>query len=84
MKRVISISLGSSKRDHLVETEVLGERFIIERRGTDGDKKEACRLFTELDGKYDAFGIGGIDLYLYSGNRRCKKIDKKCENNSGC
>ncbi|NLM97253.1 MAG: quinate 5-dehydrogenase [Halanaerobiaceae bacterium] len=77
MKRVISISLGSSKRDHLVETEVLGERFIIERRGTDGDKKEACRLFTELDGKYDAFGIGGIDLYLYSGNRRYSFRDAK-------
>ena len=70
MKKVISISLGSSTRDHIVKTEILGEEFIIERKGTDGDKKEACRLFTELDGKYDAFGIGGIDLYLYSGKNR--------------
>lgn len=77
MKKVISISLGSSKRDHLVKTEVMGEEFIIERRGTDGDKREAYRLFTELDGKYDAFGIGGIDLYLYSGNNRYTFRDAK-------
>jgi len=70
MKKVLSISLGSSKRDHRVETEILGESFIIERRGTNGDKEEAYRLFTELDGQYDAFGLGGIDLYIYSGNRR--------------
>ncbi len=70
MKKVLSISLGSSKRDHRVETEILGENFIIERRGTNGNKEEAFRLFTELDGQYDAFGLGGIDLYIYSGNRR--------------
>jgi len=77
MKKVISISLGSSKRDHKVETVILGEKFIIERRGTNGDKKEACRLFTELDGQYDAFGIGGIDLYLYSGKNRYTFRDAK-------
>ena len=60
MKRVLSISLGSSKRDHVVETRILGEDFLIERRGTDGDKKKAYQLFTELDGQYDAFGIGGM------------------------
>lgn len=70
MKKVLSISLGSSKRDHRVETEILGESFLIERRGTNGDKEEAYRLFTELDGHYDAFGLGGIDLFIYSGNHR--------------
>lgn len=70
MKKVISISLGSSIRNHLVNIEILGEEFTIERKGTDGNKKEACKLFTELDGKYDAFGIGGIDLYLYCGKNR--------------
>ncbi|ACL68833.1 hypothetical protein [Halothermothrix orenii] len=70
MKKVLSISLGSSKRDHRVETDILGEKFIIERKGTDGDKKKAARLFAEYDGKYDAFGMGGIDLYIYSGKNR--------------
>lgn len=70
MKKVLSISLGSSKRDHKVEINILGEDFIIERKGTDGDKKKAYKLFTELDGKYDAFGLGGIDLYIFSSEKQ--------------
>lgn len=70
VKKVVSISLGSSTRNHLVETEILGERFIIERIGTDGDKNKAIELIRALDGKVDAFGIGGTDLYIYAGNRR--------------
>ena len=82
MKRVLSISLGSSKRDHVVETRILGEDFLIERRGTDGDKKKAYQLFTELDGQYDAFGIGGIDLYIYtSKNRYAFRDAKKTDQN---
>jgi hypothetical protein len=77
MKKVLSISLGSSIRDHRVETNILGEQFIIERRGTNGDKKEAARLFNELDGKYDAFGLGGIDLYIYSRGKRYTFRDAK-------
>lgn len=34
MKQVVSVSLGSSKRDHKVEAEFLGEKFVIERIGT--------------------------------------------------
>ncbi|RKD33865.1 quinate 5-dehydrogenase [Thermohalobacter berrensis] len=67
MKRVISVSLGSSKRNHKVETELFGEKFYIERIGTDGDKEKVIELIKELDGKVDAFGMGGTDLYL-----RCK------------
>ena len=40
MKRIVSISIGSSSRDHRVETEILGEQFQIERIGTDGDIKK--------------------------------------------
>ncbi len=36
----------------------------VERIGTDGDVEKARRLFTELDGKVSALGVGGIDLYL--------------------
>ncbi len=70
MKRIISVSLGSSKRDHKVEAEFLGEKFIIERIGTDGDMNRAIQMIRELDGKVDAFGMGGIDLYLVAGKRR--------------
>ncbi|MBN1535863.1 MAG: hypothetical protein JW908_03945 [Anaerolineales bacterium] len=62
MKRAVSISIGSSKRDKAVEVELLGERVSIERIGTDGDMEKAAQLYKELDGKVDAFGVGGADL----------------------
>lgn len=64
MKRAVSISIGSSKRDKAVEVELLGERVSIERIGTDGDMEAAARRYQELDGKVDAFGVGGADLGL--------------------
>jgi hypothetical protein len=64
MKRAVSISIGSSKRDKAVEIELLGEKVSIERRGTDGDMEKAAQLYKELDGKVDAFGVGGADLGL--------------------
>ncbi len=70
MKRAISISLGSSARDKQVEVELLGETVVIERRGTDGDIEKATALFTELDGQVDAFGVGGIDLWVQMGDKR--------------
>jgi len=62
MKRVVSISIGSSRRDKVGELELLGERVRMERIGTDGDMERAARLFQELDGHVDAFGVGGADL----------------------
>jgi hypothetical protein len=62
MKRAVSISIGSSKRDKAVEVELLGEKVLIERIGTDGDMEKAAQLYKELDGKVDAFGVGGADL----------------------
>jgi hypothetical protein len=62
MKRAVSISLGSSKRNKAVEVTLLGEKVSIERIGTDGDMELAARKYQELDGKVDAFGVGGADL----------------------
>ena len=70
MKRVVSVSLGSSKRDHSVEIELLGEKIKVERIGTNGDISAAMALIKELDGRVDAFGLGGIDLYIFAGNKR--------------
>ncbi|ABZ83906.1 conserved hypothetical protein [Heliomicrobium modesticaldum Ice1] len=70
MKRVVSISLGSSKRDHQAEVEVLGKKVRLERRGTDGNYGRAIEMIRALDGQVDAIGLGGIDLYLRAGNRR--------------
>ncbi|MDR7550117.1 MAG: quinate 5-dehydrogenase [Armatimonadota bacterium] len=69
-RHVVSISLGSSARDKRVETELLGQRIIIERIGTDGDYQRFCRRLREVDGRVDAIGIGGINLTLAAGRRR--------------
>lgn len=65
MKRIVSVSIGSSIRDHKANIHFLGEDFIIERIGTDGNINKAIDIIKQLDGKVDAFGMGGIDLYLY-------------------
>lgn len=70
MKRVVSISLGSSKRDKKVTATFFGTEFEIERLGTDGDMEKYRQKIAELDGKVDAFGVGGTDIYLYAGAKR--------------
>ena len=64
MKRAVSISLGSHTRDKKVVVTLNGEQIQVERIGTDGDVKKARQLYAKLDGEVDAFGVGGVDLYL--------------------
>ncbi len=66
-KKVVSVSLGSSKRNHRAELELLGCKVSIERIGVDGDKNKFVELLKRLDGKVDAIGLGGADLYLRAG-----------------
>ena len=68
-KRVVSVSLGSSKRNASAQYDVLDQTFLIERIGTDGSLKKMAELFRSLDGKVDAFGLGGTDLYFKSGDK---------------
>lgn len=67
---MVSVSLGSSQRDHTAETRLLDQDFLIERKGTDGDLNQARQLLESMDGTVDAFGLGGIDLYIRVGERR--------------
>ncbi len=75
MKRVVGISLGSSKRDHSVELELLNTRCRVERIGTDGDLSKMISFIKENDGHVDAFGLGGMDRYIYAVNRRYELRD---------
>ena len=70
MKRVVSVSLGTSKRDSKAVLNILSQEFEVSRVGTDGDMKKFAELLRELDGKVDAIGLGGCDRYLWVGNRR--------------
>jgi len=77
VKHVVSVSLGSSKRDSTAQAVFLGEEFILERVGTDGDMQKAVQKIGELDGRVDAIGLGGIDLYLWLGEKRYVIRDAK-------
>ena len=69
-KHVISISLGSSTRDAQAVLRLGDRGVIVERRGTDGDFGKARRLMEQWDGKADAIGLGGTDLYVCAGAKR--------------
>lgn len=70
MKRVVSVSLGSSARDKAQDAEFFGEQFRIERVGVDGSFEKYIAKLEELDGNVDAIGIGGLDVYLWANGRR--------------
>lgn len=81
MKKILSISVGSSSRNHVTEQEFLGQVCRLERCGTDGDFDRAVELYAELDGTVDAFGVGGAEFFLEVGKRRyyfrdCKRISR--------
>jgi len=67
---VVSVSLGSSSRDTDQVVELLGRQVRLRRVGADGDLARAEALVRELDGKVDAFGLGGLDLYFPIRGRR--------------
>lgn len=68
--RVVSVSLGSARRDHTVTWTRNGVTFSIAREGTDGDLDRAEARIRALDGQVDAIGLGGIDIYLEAAGTR--------------
>lgn len=84
MKKVLSISVGSSTRDHTATHTFLGHEVQLSRQGTTGDLDKAIELYKFYDGKVDAFGVGGLEFYLQVGKRcypfrevqRIKKVVK--------
>lgn len=69
-KQIISVSLGSSKRDASATLNLGGQEVNIARVGTDGSLEKARKLLEYWDGRADAIGLGGTDLYVYAGGRR--------------
>ncbi|MFH2103808.1 MAG: quinate 5-dehydrogenase [Chloroflexota bacterium] len=70
MKKILSISVGSTSRDHTTVHKFLGQECELSRKGTDGDFNKAVAIYRDLDGKVDAFGVGGAEFYLQVGRRR--------------
>jgi hypothetical protein len=69
MKQVVSVSIGSKSRDKEAVIRLLGEEVHLRRTGVDG-LAAAEAMVRDLDGKVDAIGLGGTDLYLFAAGRR--------------
>lgn len=70
MKKILSISVGSSSRDHTTKHVFLGQECELSRQGTDGDFEKAVRRYADMDGKVDAFGVGGVEFFLRVGTKK--------------
>jgi predicted amino acid dehydrogenase len=70
MKRIVSISLGSSARDYQFTTTILGRGVEVERIGTNGDTVRAAELVRSFDGRVDAIGLGGLTPVFRVGRGR--------------
>ena len=70
MKKILSISVGSSSRDHTARHTFLGPECEISRQGTNGDFAKAVQRYQEMDGNVDAFGAGGVEFFMQVENRR--------------
>lgn len=70
MKKILSISVGSSLRDHTTRHVFLGQECELSRQGTNGDFEKAVQRYRDLDGKVDAFGVGGTEFFLKVAEKR--------------
>ena len=56
MKHIVSVSIGSSKRDKRTEQELLGEKVIVERIGTDGSIERQFKSYAGWTAKWTRLG----------------------------
>ncbi|WP_207796384.1 hypothetical protein [Pseudohalioglobus lutimaris] len=60
MKKIVSVSLGSSELDDKFTARFLGEQFRVTRIGTNGDTKKAANLIREWRDEVQAIGLGKV------------------------
>jgi predicted amino acid dehydrogenase len=69
MKKVTTVTLGSSSQDFSFKTKFLGEDFEVTRMGADDDTTKAWELLRRQQGFSDAIGIGEIGDHYQVGVR---------------
>ena len=79
MKKVVTVSLGSSSEDFGFETEFLGQRFQVKRMGADNDTGKAWELMRRQQTTADAIGLGEIGDHWHVGqstvvNKETKRL----------
>ncbi len=69
MKKVVTVTLGSSKQDFSFETDFLGQRFEVTRLGADDDTGKAWELMRRHQASADAIGLGEVGDHFQVGQR---------------
>ncbi len=69
MKKVVTVTLGSSKQDFEFKTEFLGQSFSVRRLGADMDTGKAWELMRRQQASADAIGLGEISDHYQVGLR---------------
>jgi predicted amino acid dehydrogenase len=69
MKKVVTVTLGSSKQDFAFETQFLGQKFSVERLGADDDTGKAWELMRRHQATADAIALGDLGDHYQVGLR---------------
>jgi predicted amino acid dehydrogenase len=81
VKKVSTISLGSSKQDFEFETRFLGHSFQVRRLGADDDIGKAWELMRRQQAECDAIGLGEVgDHYRVGQDTRVNKETQRLLN----
>jgi len=67
MKKVVTVSLGSSKQDFRFDTTFLGQKFQVQRLGADDDIGKAWELMRRHQATADAIGLGEVGDHFHVG-----------------
>lgn len=81
MKKVVTVSLGSSRKDFTFKTRFLGHNFEVRRLGADDDTVKAWELMRRQQAVADAIGLGEIsDHYSVGLNTLVNKETRRLTN----
>jgi len=69
MKKVVTVTLGSSKQDFEFETQFLGQKFHVQRLGADDDTGKAWELMRRQQATADAIALGDLGDHYQVGLR---------------
>ncbi|MBE2243196.1 MAG: dehydrogenase [Burkholderiaceae bacterium] len=67
MKKIVSVTMGSSRSDFAFEADFLGEHFEVQRLGADGNSKKAWELLRRQQASADAIGLGDVADHCHVG-----------------
>jgi len=77
MKKVVTVTLGSSKQDFEFKTKFLGQQFSVSRMGSDMDTGKAWELMRRQQATADAIGLGEISDHYQVGLRTIENKETK-------